>query len=94
MLSKEGVAGFQRLGGRTDDEGEGEGGGRMNCKFREGLQESCRGECGGEVAGVDLVAVEVLEKRGVEAGKGEDGGECCTKAVRVTNCYKAASNTK
>jgi hypothetical protein len=46
MLSEEGVRGFQRLGGRTDDEGEGEGGGRMNYKFREGLQESCRGECG------------------------------------------------
>lgn len=94
MLSEEGVADFQRLGRRTNNEGEGGGGGRENCKFREGLQESCRGECGGEVAGVDLVAVEVLEKRGVEAGKGEDGGECCTKAVRVTNCYKAASNTK
>ena len=94
MLGEEGVAGFQRLGRRTNDKGEGEGGGRVNCKFREGLQESCRGECGGEVAGVDLVAVAVLEKRGVEAGKGEGGGECCTKAVRVTNCYKAASNTK
>lgn len=82
------------MGGRTDDEGEGEGGGRMNYKFREGLQESCRGECRGEVARVDLVAVEVLKKRGVEAGKGEDGGECCAKAVRVTNCYEAASNTK
>ena len=46
------------------------------------------------MARVDLVAVEVLKKRGVEAGKGEDGGECCAKAVRVTNCYEAASNTK
>ena len=61
MLSEEGVAGFQRLGRRTNDEGEGEGGGRVNCKFREGLQESCRGKRGGEVAGMDLVTVEVWE---------------------------------
>jgi hypothetical protein len=61
MLGKEGVTGFQRLGRRTNDEGEGERGGRVNCKLREGLQESCMRERGGEVARVDLVAVEALE---------------------------------
>ena len=61
MLREEGVAGFQGLGRCADDKSEGERGRRVNCKFREGLQESCRGECGGEVAGVDLIAVEVLE---------------------------------
>ena len=82
------------MGRRSNNKGKGERGSRVNYKVREGLQESCRGKCGGEVAGVDLVAVEVLEWRGVEAGKGEVGGECFAKAVRVANCDKATGETK
>ena len=46
------------------------------------------------MAGVDFIAVKVLERGGVEASEGETGGECCTKAMGVADCGKATSKTK